>query len=322
MKDKPFKYIDENNKKRKKYKDACDKLFSFSLIDDETNFRFKVESSSQNDNHVLLSEGTVVNDDTIRCYISKGTLDKFVNGKNIHLNNIDDSFIGTINIGHLDYISFPYPIGTWKKTDFSLSDVDNDGRRVLYTKIGCFDKDSVFYNELERLQEKYNIPIGLSAEFIAHLDDDKTEELGFPVIDEVFIDKYAVVGECGDINCADLKLGGLSMDETKETVVVEDEVVEETAEVVEDTTEVVEEDTTEEETTEVEQLRKELEELKQKNQSLLDELNTIKEQNTINEQKLAYTSEVLKNIKILSPEPIETKKEETKDELTFKKFGK
>lgn len=150
----------------------------------------------------LLDEGAIEGDGWIDCFIKKGTIEKFMNGENQYLDNIDDDFEGHVDLGHMDFATFPYIIGSWRKEDLHVVDIDN-GRKALDVDLHL-DEDSVFVQELAR--QPYDI--GISAEFYYHLDWESSMDLGFEVIDEILIKGYGLVGECGNVNSDGLELKG------------------------------------------------------------------------------------------------------------------
>lgn len=164
--------------------------------------------------------------------IKKGTIEKYLDGRNEKIRevvmsedgtweygrvmNLTDDFVGHVNLGHMDFASFPFIIGEWTKEDLSLSDIGND-RVGLDVRLNL-DKDSIFVRELKR--QPYDI--GVSAEFYYAVNSEDTESLSemlgeyTPVIDEIFIFAYGLVGECGNVNSSGLELsGGNKMEDNK-----------------------------------------------------------------------------------------------------------
>lgn len=199
--------------------------------------------------HRLLDEGAILYaDGQIDCFIVKGTIEKYLNGENKYLKdyegnvrNLTDDYVGTINYGHHDLATDPISlIGEWQKKDMHIVDIEN-GRKALDVDVRL-DEDHIYVKQLRKL--KYDV--GLSAEFWCHYDLEKSEQMGFGVIDEIFIGDFAVVGECGNVNSSDLRLkGGLEMPKDKELEILEEEKIEEITEeeeVVEETIETAEKD--------------------------------------------------------------------------------
>lgn len=201
--------------------------------------------------------------------LAKGTLEKYLNGENENVTgwemvdgawkrtevlNLTDDFVGTVNLGHTDFATHPYILGEFTKNDLTLVDIEND-RKALDVNLRL-DEDSTFVKELRR--QPYDI--GVSAEFYYHIDWDATDQLEqeygmyMPVIDEIFISAYALVGECGNVNSSGLELKGETnmADNIKDLAVeVEEEtIVEEPTEEELTVTEEQAEETVEEETAE------------------------------------------------------------------------
>ncbi len=206
----------------------------------------------------LLDEGAVVvGEDTVRLFITKGTLEKFMNGENEYLPNIDDNYTGYINLGHDDFYANPISlIGSWNKSDLSLVDIGG-GRKGIDVNVRLWD----WHPSVGVL---HNLPytVGISAEFLGHLNWELSEELGYSVYDEICITDFAVVGNGANVNSNGLMLKGenmkemeklqSSLNEMAEEKEVEETPVEEVAEVEEVPTEHIEEPEVEEDATEEE----------------------------------------------------------------------
>lgn len=164
----------------------------------------------------LLDEGAVTYaDGSIDFYIAKGTLQKYLNGENVYLPNLTDDYIGTINLGHMDFATFPFLLGEWRKEDLHLVDIGN-GRTALDVNLRL-DPKSFIVKELHR--QPYDV--GVSAEFRYHMDVEASRTLGVDVFDEVFISDFAIVGECGNVNSSGIELKGgnpVLFDKKKESV--------------------------------------------------------------------------------------------------------
>lgn len=301
------------NAERKKCKRKWDKMLNF-VNDYIENTSKKICFSEENitDNKArLLTEGMVVfSDGSPRDYIMKGTLEKFLNGDNVHIGNISEDFIGAINIRHIQELKNLFPIGSWNKEDLSIIDLEN-GRKALEVNLSSIDEESIFIKEIKRL----GVNMGLSAEFYAHYNEEKTEEMGFPVIDEILITDFAIVDECGDVECSGLKLNSEDQEtETEELEneeplqeeeIQEEEIQEEQTETEEEIQE-NEEETTEENTVneelvvveetesqllkeifqKMEKLEQEIEELKTTNSNLTEENEKLKIKEQIINEKL------------------------------------
>lgn len=227
---------DERTRKRKKIKKKFDSIIGLSYHDDNHEvMSLSVDGKITNSIARLLDEGYCDNGFVLK----KGTLEKFLNGKNEKVRgwrlgdngwkrtdvlNLSGDFTGTVNLGHMDFATFPIILGEWTRNDMSLVDIEN-GRKALDIKLKL-DEESVFVKELRR--QKHDI--GVSAEFWYHVNVEDTEELAqtlgeyLPVIDEIFIFAYGLVGECGNVNSSGLELtiGEINMpNEILETVVDE-----------------------------------------------------------------------------------------------------
>lgn len=220
----------------------------------------------------LLDEGMVVDSaGNPWFYIMKGTLAKYMDA-------LPDDYEGSINLGHMQFATFPLILGKWTKKDLSLVDI-GDGRMGLDVNLRL-DDESFLVKELKRMP----YDLGVSAEFTYHRNDRLTEEYNLEILDEIFIGDFAIVGEAGNVNSSNITLKGdttvdfekllaklqgketdsiselndlmdkaLSAEEVVEEVTEEaaEETAEETAEeVTEETTEEVTEETTEEVTEE------------------------------------------------------------------------
>lgn len=267
---------EERTRKRKKQKRKMDSIIGLSVKDNEKHaLRLDMEPRRLSSDKVrLLDEGYFDGGFVIK----KGTLEKFLNGQNQYVRgweydgeewsqtevlNLTEDFVGTVNIGHMDFSTFPFLVGEWKKEDLSLVDTEND-RKGLDVAVRL-DDESIFVQELKR--KDYDI--GVSSEFWYHINDADTESLSemmgywMPVIDEVFIFAYGLVGECGNVNSSGLELKGDTEmpKETKELAVetpMDNSVTEEENDVIELENDVVEEPT--EETIDTEEVKEPVEE--------------------------------------------------------------
>lgn len=233
---------DERTRRRKKIKRRLDEIIGLSYHDDEHQvMSLSVDGKITNSVARLLDEGYCDNGFVLK----KGTLEKFLNGKNENVRgwrlgdhgwertdvlNLNEDFTGTVNLGHMDFATFPIILGEWTRNDMSLIDIEN-GRKALDITLNL-DEESVFVKELRR--QKHDI--GVSAEFWYHVNAADTEELTqtlgeyLPVIDEIFIFAYGLVGECGNVNSSglELKIGETDMpNEMIDTVIDENVDIEE-----------------------------------------------------------------------------------------------
>ena len=144
----------------------------------------------------LLDEGMVVDANGYPLfYITKGTLEKY-------LDALPDDYVGTINLGHMDFATFPILLGEFRKSDFHLVDI-GDGRKGLDVDIHL-DSENFIVKELRRA----SYDLGISAEFRYHVNEALSEEYGLEILDEIFIENFAIVGEAGNVNSSNINLKG------------------------------------------------------------------------------------------------------------------
>lgn len=233
----------ERTRQRKARKKRIDSLIGLSADTPEKgiiSLSADVATISETDQTArLLDEGYCDNG----FVLMKGALEKYLNGQNEYVTgwemvdgswkqtdvlNLTDDFVGTVNLGHKDFATDPFILGEFKKNDLTLVDIEND-RKALDVNVRL-DEESTFVKELRR--QPYDI--GVSAEFYYHIDNEATntlhEEYGIwmPVIDEIFIFAYGLVGECGNVNSSGLELKGeTNMAEDKMNLAVEPEEIQE-----------------------------------------------------------------------------------------------
>ena len=210
---------DERTRKRKQVKRKMDSIIGLSYHDkDKKVMSLSADTIALADNKArLIDEGYIDNGFVIK----KGTLEKYLNGQNQYVRgwefdgehyqqtevlNLNSDFVGTVNLGHIDFATMPFILGSWTREDLSLVDIEND-RKALDVNLHL-DEESMFVKELKR----QNHDIGISAEFWVHENVEDTnalsETLGYylPVFDEIFIFAYGLVGECGNVNSSGLEL--------------------------------------------------------------------------------------------------------------------
>lgn len=157
-------------------------------------------SAKENDTWVrLLDEGMVV--DSVGqplFYIKKHTLRAFYEA-------LSESYVGSINLGHMEFATFPLLLGQWTKEDLRLSDI-GDGREALDVRLRLNESLGIVKD-----LRKMNYSLGVSAEFGFHMDEEATKQLGFEVIDAVNIRDFAIVGDAGNVNSSGIELKGGTM---------------------------------------------------------------------------------------------------------------
>lgn len=332
-----IKERDARTKKRQKAKNKFDRSITLGLDKPEFGNHFCTLALNHSEGKVrLLDEGAIVTaSGKLDIYIEKGAIKKYVQGKNKLLTprylagdmaeeyfenpdepmNINDKYEGTINIGHQDFATFPFIVGTWGQNDFTVAD-NGEGRKGLDVELKLNEAHPLV--QALRIQK---IPVGVSVEMYLHVDDKGTQEIqkkvsdedqiwwGALAVDEIFIADFAIVGECGNVGSSgSVDLEGVEMEDTvKDTESMEDAVLEETAEEnempesVEDT---VEEEDKAEETTEEPTDEAETEEDESVEEEVADEVED--EEGEDEEDALAVAEETIENLKA----EVETLKEQ------------
>lgn len=225
---------DERTRKRKRMKRKMDSIIGLSFHDKEKKIMsLSAEPQKLSDSRArLIDEGYIDNGFVIK----KGALEKYLNGENQYVRgyefdgeewhqtevlNLNSDFVGTVNLGHMDFAQMPYILGEWTKDDLTLVDIEND-RKALDVNLHL-DEESVFIKELKRQSHD----IGISAEFWVHENEEDTENLSetlgyyLPVFDEIYIFAYGLVGECGNVNSSGLELKGEPMEDVKDIIIEE-----------------------------------------------------------------------------------------------------
>lgn len=337
----------ERTRQRKARKKRVDSLIGLSYEDGKENGIISLSASvatiSDTDQKArLLDEGYCDNG----FVLAKGTLEKFLNGKNEYVTgwemvdgswgrtdvlNLTDSFVGTVNLGHKDFATDPFILGEFTKDDLTLVDIEND-RKALDVNVRL-DEESMYVKELRR--QPYDI--GVSAEFYYHVDWEATSKLEqeygmwMPVIDEIFIFAYGLVGECGNVNSSGLELKPegekgmsegikkeLTVDTTEEvTEVKTEETAEETtqeedlkaeSEVEDETKELSEETTEEAETDEGEEAESEEAELSVSDEAEGDETDDLEEVLSVVNQLKETVSQLTEKVNSLEEANCKLKK--------------
>lgn len=218
---------DARTKKRQKAKEKFDKQITLSLNNEGDN-KVMLSANTNGDTVRLLDEGAIVTaSGDLDLYIEKGAIEKYVNGENEYLDNLTKNYEGTINIGHNDFATFPFIVGTWKRDDLTVVD-NGEGRHGLDVDLHLNSAHPLV--QALRVQD---IPVGVSVEMYLHFDEDSSEALNVPIVDEIFIADFAIVGECGNVGSSgSVDLQGVKMDKPVENIeeAIENDVLEEVAE--------------------------------------------------------------------------------------------
>ena len=226
---------DERTRKRKRMKRKMDSIIGLSFHDKEKKvMSLSAEPQMLSDHRArLIDEGYIDNGFVIK----KGALEKYLNGENQYVRgwefdgeewhqtevlNLNSDFVGTVNLGHMDFAQMPFILGEWTRDDLTLVNIEND-RKALDVELHL-DEESMFIKELKRQSHD----IGISAEFWVHQNEEDTENLSetlgyyLPVFDEIYIFAYGLVGECGNVNSSGLELKGEPMEDVKENIILEE----------------------------------------------------------------------------------------------------
>lgn len=261
----------------------------------------------------MIDEGALVNDDgSVRIFIKKGTINDFIN-------NLQDDYVGYVNLGHIDLESLPLLLGTWTKQDLHVIEKE-DGRCALDCDLHL-DDSLYIVHDLKRQQ----LPLSVSVEMYSHIDEESSELLDMPVVDAINIVGISIVGNPANVNSANIQLqneGDEDMSLKDIFNSIQDTVVEkETLE-----NETVEE-TKVEETLEQE-VEESMEKLQEEQQEEKEELETITKEET---SKLeSYINELIKEKETLEEEnkalkeklEVLTKEKETLSARIEKSLGK
>jgi len=142
----------------------------------------------------LLDEGMVVDAEGYpQLYIKKGAIDAYYE-------QLSTEHVGSINVGHHDFATFPFLVGEWTKEALSVVDI-GEGRKGLEVQLNLYE-DSLFIQELKNR----DYPIGVSAEFSYRLDVDSSEEYQIQIIEAIDIKDFALVGDAGNVSSNNIQL--------------------------------------------------------------------------------------------------------------------
>lgn len=212
-----FQRIKESVKVRKKAKKEIEEIITLkNNKDDEeigkvnlaTSYRFDRNSSIR-----LLDEGAIFYEggQFVRYFIKKGVVQKFYD-------ELDDDFVGYINLAHFDVYAFPIFLGTWTKDDLRIVDLE-DGRQALEV-VPNFNEDLYLVKDLFAQE----IPLSVSIEAYFDYDWDMTQKLDFPVVQGMQMDGFSVVGNPANTSSAYVlssKEEGENMDLSKIKAILE-----------------------------------------------------------------------------------------------------
>lgn len=189
--------IEKNYKKRLGNKKIFDSGVDLSVSKPEVG-KEVLASKTSTDGYVrLLDEGYVMDASGMPdFYIMRGVVDKIYNA-------LDDSYVGHINLGHMDYSRFPFVLGTWTKKDLRVVST-SDGRKALEVKLNL-DDESTFVKEIRRQGN----PLGISIEMAVEYDwsEETWKETGVRTVSDAEMFAYGIVGEAGNAASGGLNLG-------------------------------------------------------------------------------------------------------------------
>ena len=295
---------DARTKKRQRAKEKYDRQITLSAINNNKDEKFLLSANTTGDTVRLLDEGAIVTaNGDLDLYIKKGAIEKYVNGENEYLSNLTKNYEGTINIGHQDFATFPFIVGTWNRNDLTVVD-NGDGRHGLDVALNLNSA-----HPLVQALRVQGIPVGVSVEMYLHFDEEMSEEENAPIVDEIFIADFAIVGECGNVGSSgSVDLQGVKMDEPVKDIMEDVEEVEveeapasepdvedteETEEVAEETVEEAEEEATEE----VEEQVEEVEEDESVEEEASEEVSESDEEAEDEEDALSVAEETIEALK-------------------------
>lgn len=196
---------DERTAKRKAAKRKFDKLITLSY---NPEFTLKANPRYKEVQRItLLEEGAVVmSTDVPYFFIAKGTLERA-------LNKLPDDYENYVDLGHMPFETFPISLGVFKKSDLHLVNRAN-GRKAIEVDVRLNYKNPVVQ---ALVMQPYDLSV--SARFYYSINAEMTQEISelldayVPVIDDIDLINYAIVGEPGNVNSDGLELkGGTTLD--------------------------------------------------------------------------------------------------------------
>lgn len=188
--------IQIRTQKRMQAKQQLDSYITLAAATNKEDKTITLSASGSDGTYRLLDEGFVVDTEGYPLfYIMKNTIQNYCD-------KLSADYVGAINIGHMDFATFPFLVGSWSKASLKAVDI-GDGRKGLDT-MPNINEDSFFIKELKAT----GYPIGISAEFSYKLDLEATEEYGIDMINEIDITNFAIVGEAGNVGSSNINLKG------------------------------------------------------------------------------------------------------------------
>ena len=188
--------IQIRTQKRMQAKQELDSYVTLAASSNKDDKTITLSASGDKGTYRLLDEGFVVDTEGYPLfYIMKNTIQNF-------FDKLSTDYVGSINIGHMSFASFPFLVGDWSKQALNVIDI-GDGRKGLDVTPNLND-ESLFIKELKTA----GYPIGISAEFSYKLDLEATEEYGIDMVNEIDIAHFALVGEAGNVGSSNINLKG------------------------------------------------------------------------------------------------------------------
>lgn len=188
--------IRERNARRAMKKALWDETVDLSITQPKTESILLKTTNSNNGYHRLLDEKYLVDSEgNPFLYLTKGV------SKSLH-ESVDSNYQGFINLGHMDYPTFPFPIGKWTKKDLRVVKTD-EGHHALEVKPN-FDTESPFIQELQRLGNE--LALSIEMEVTYDWSDEGYGKTGVPTVTSAKMLGYALVGEPGNVGSANLEL--------------------------------------------------------------------------------------------------------------------
>lgn len=189
-------WIDKDVINRKKRKKELESVITLSNDGKSITCMSNAEQQVQGNSIRLLDEGAILySDGDVRTWIAKGTLEKFYDA-------LDEDYVGYITLGHLDLNSVPLVLGTWKKSDLSLVDLE-DGRKGLEV-VPHLDTELNIVKDLLRQE----LPLAVSVEVRFDFDYETSEMMGFLVAKDCFVQGFSIVGDPANTSSSNVKFKG------------------------------------------------------------------------------------------------------------------
>lgn len=145
----------------------------------------------------LIDEGVIITgDEQVDFIIMRGAAERFYE-------RVPDDFEGHITMGHLDFAGqLPILLGTWTKEDLALVDLEN-GIKGIDVRLRL-NQDLYLVHDLMAMP----YTLGTSARLIRKFNQEWTDRLQIPVVEDFWINEFGIVGDAGNVRSSGLNLGG------------------------------------------------------------------------------------------------------------------